>query len=257
VRKLLGLVMLVISTAPLNAASVQELIKDLTSKDNEVRRKAAQELGELGKDAKPALKALSKSLKDSDVYVRRYSAQAIGKIGPDASDTIPELFKLLDDGKPAVREAAIKAIGAMGSSAIPALTKALAGTAGDVQENAIDALGQIGESAVPSLAEAIRNPKIDAALRRKAIASVLKMGNAGKGAIPALAEAVKSPRAMGTGNNPRQMRLDAIAALGTLATPENKGAVKVLSDIANDEKLRDMGLKNQVRQALKKIESKK
>jgi HEAT repeat protein len=253
VRKLLGLVVLLIATSPLRAAGVEDLIKSLSSSDNEIRRKAAEELRDLGKEAKPAVKALTKALKDPDRFVKRFSAQALGNIGDDAKDSIPELAKLLEDGNQSVREAAVKAIGKMGSAGIPALTKALAG-ASDVQEHAINGLATAGPSAVPSLALAIKNVKIDASLRRKAIAGVVALGDDGKGALAALTETVKSPK--GIGRELNQMRLDAIAALGTLATKEDKAAVKVLDDIAKDEKIRNNQLKNAVKQALKKIQSK-
>jgi len=43
----------------------------------EVRRAAAKELSEAGKEAKPAVTALTAALKDSDLYVRRFAAGVV------------------------------------------------------------------------------------------------------------------------------------------------------------------------------------
>ena len=87
-----------------------DLIRKLSSKDNEVRRAAAKELGESGQEAKAAVKALTKALKDRDLYVRRYSAEALGNIGPViAREATPALAAALNDDKPQVRLAAVRA----------------------------------------------------------------------------------------------------------------------------------------------------
>ncbi len=254
VRKLLGLLVLLVfaSTA---AANVDALIKKLRSTDNEERRAAARELGDLGKDAKPAVKALTAALRDSDRFVRRWSAEALGKIGPDAKDSIPALSKLLNDGSQPVRQAAIKALGQMGEDAVPALSKALKGTTSDVQESAITSLGKAGPAGVPALSEAIRDVKMDSALRRKAVETVLQQGSEARKAIPALAATVKNPKAVG--REGRQLRLDSIRALGRLASKDDSTAVSVLEAIVNDAKSRDRQLKNTAAQALKQIQARK
>ena len=58
VRKLLGVLVLAGWAASLSAADVSALVKKLGSKDDEERREAAKDLGDLGKDAKPAVAAL-------------------------------------------------------------------------------------------------------------------------------------------------------------------------------------------------------
>jgi HEAT repeat protein len=255
VRKLLGLFVL-LAFASVSAANVDELIKKLGSKDNEVRRAAAKELGELGKGAKPAIKALTAALSDSDRFVRRWSAEALGKIGPDAKDALPGLTKLLNDGNQPVRDAAIKAIGKMGEDAVPALTRALKGTTTDVQEAAITALGQAGPSALTALSGAIQDVKMDASLRRKAVAAVLALGSEARKAVPALAAAVKNPKVMG--RDGQDFRIDSIKALGQLATKEDSTAVAALESITKDPKLRDNNpLKRAATQALKQVESRK
>src|SRR5262249_57715584 len=71
--------LLAASLLPAADADVADLVKKLSSKDNEVRRSAASDLADLGKDAKDAVPALTKALKDKDLYVRRFAAQALGK----------------------------------------------------------------------------------------------------------------------------------------------------------------------------------
>lgn len=235
-------------------ADVQDLIKKLGSSDNEVRRAAAKELGDLGKEAKPAIKALTLALKDKDRFVRRWSADALGNIGPDAKSSVPALVGMLSETQPAEREAAIRAIGKMGPDGIPALGKALTGTTSDVQEFAITALASGGEAAAAPLAGAIKNTKMNAPLRSKAIASVLKLGKPARVAVPSLTETAKNPRA--GGNEGRQLQIDAINALGRLATTQDKAAVTVLDDITKAKKANNQ-VKGAATRALKTIQARK
>jgi HEAT repeat protein len=253
VRKLLGLLVACVWAASLSAADVPELVKKLKSKDNEVRREAAKDLGELGKEAKPAVGALTKALKDEDRFVRRWSAEALGKIGPDAKESIPALEKLLDDGNQPVRDAAIKAIAKMGPDALKALSGAVKKTS-DVQEVAVPALAELGEPAAPALSEAIKDGKMNAALRRKAVAAIVKMGKPGHVAVPSLAATAKNPMAGGQDGN--ALRMEAIAALGKLATTSDKAAVTVLDDLAKAEK-GNKQVKDAATKALQAIQSNK
>lgn len=254
-RTLLTLAVLMLLPSWLMAADVAALIKNLGSSDNEVRRDAAKQLSELGKDARPASTALVKALKDSDRFVRRFSAQALGNIGPDAKDAISALAVLLQDDNAQVREAGIKALGKMGKSAIPALTKALSGTTSDVQESAISALAATGADGAPALIAAVGDVKMDASLRRKAIEVLLPLGTAANKAIPTLVEAVKNPKARGM--DARQLRLDAVAALGSLGKMSDKEVVSLLDGMVKDEALTDMQLKNAARAALKRVQGRK
>jgi HEAT repeat protein len=257
VRKLLGVLVLAGWAASLSAADVPALVKKLGSKDVEERREAAKELSDLGPEAKPAVSALTTALRDKDSFVRKWSAEALGKIGPDAKESLPALEKLLDDGKPAVRQASAKAMGKMGSSALASLTKALKG-ASDVQELAVPALAELGDPAAPALAGAIKDGKMNAGLRRQAVAGVVKMGSkAGRVAVPALVEAVKKPAG---GQDGQALRMESIAALGQLATTEDKDAVAVLDKIVKDEekkKQMNKRLKDAASKSLAAIQARK
>ena len=235
-------------------ANAPELIKKLQSNDNEVRREAARGLGDLGKDANSAIKPLVKALADEDRFVRRFAAQALGNIGPDAAkDAMAGLTKLLDDDKQPVREASIKALAKMGPTALPALKKALTGPS-DVQEVAIIALGGVGEGGIPVLAGVIKNAKISTPLRRRAIEALPK-GEGARPALSALVEVVIKPSA--NGPEARPFHLDAIAAVGRIATNTDSAAVAALDKIAKDESRPNQPLRKPAQNALKSVQIEK
>src|SRR5262245_26114915 len=66
------------------AGRVYQLIQQLQSPDNNVRSYAADALGQLGKESKEAVPALSAALHDQDAFVRISAAEALGKIGTEA-----------------------------------------------------------------------------------------------------------------------------------------------------------------------------
>jgi HEAT repeat protein len=161
---------------------------------------------------------------------------------------------MLNDDQQTVREAAVIALSKMGPAAVPALVKATTGPS-DVQEIAIKALGDSGEAGVPGLINALKDTKTPASLRRKAIEGLLAQETGAKKAIPALTEVVK--RAPPGGQDGRQLRIDAVNALGKIATKSDKAAVAALDAIAKNEKLRDNQLKTAVSRALKSINDRK
>src|SRR5438874_3047971 len=91
-RRLLAL-LLCSGIAVAAPADVTELVKKLKDKDVDVRRAAAQALGEAG--AKDAIGALKDALKDNDAFVRRYSALALATTGPEAKPAVPFLGMML------------------------------------------------------------------------------------------------------------------------------------------------------------------
>jgi HEAT repeat protein len=90
--------------------SVPSLVKTLHDKDPNVRYWAAQSLGHLGAEAKPAVPALIEALGDEDAMVRMGAAYALAEIGPDASESVPALRGRLQDPAPEVRKAAAYAL---------------------------------------------------------------------------------------------------------------------------------------------------
>src|SRR5436309_7419196 len=123
--KLLVFAILYTFITPAHADDAATLAKELKNKDPDVRRNAAQQLSEMGADAKPALSSLIEAVKsDKDIFVRRFAAKAIGGIGPDAKSAVPALTTAMHDGikedKLELSDAAVEALGHLGSSAVPA-----------------------------------------------------------------------------------------------------------------------------------------
>jgi HEAT repeat protein len=115
----------------------QTLLKD---KDYFVKWRAAVALGDIGHES--GVQPLVQVLKDGYGDIRRRAVEALGKIGKSA---IPHLTKALKDKNGGVREAAVIALGEIGrESAIPHLAKALKDENEDVRREAARALGMVG-----------------------------------------------------------------------------------------------------------------
>jgi HEAT repeat protein len=97
------LIMLLVSVAQ---ADVQQSITELSDRDWQVRRAAAQSLGESGATGKTVVAALTTALQDADSRVRRSAADALGNIGEKARAAVPALVDAFDDIDPSVVAAA-------------------------------------------------------------------------------------------------------------------------------------------------------
>jgi HEAT repeat protein len=177
----------VVALGNLGPSVVDNLIKALPDKAVQRRRVAAEALGLLGPNAKPAITALALSLKDSDDQVRLQAAKSLGKIGPDAKEAVSALRGALKDAMIHVRlEAALAVwridptephlsivIGGLGDPSPPAradacrilgtigpaaksaaapLEKILSDKDAQVRQQSAEALGRIGPAAVESSA---------------------------------------------------------------------------------------------------------
>lgn len=131
-------------------------LANLLTKDEfpDIRRKAAESLGQLGADARAAVPGLAQALQDKDVDVRRWTAIALGKIGPAANAALPALAGALKkDPDSFVRGHAAHALGNLGKEAVPALLDCVLKEAIiEVRLAAIEALGNIG----PDAGEAVK-----------------------------------------------------------------------------------------------------
>ena len=126
---------------------VPALIELFKNSDPDVRRSAADVLGEMGAAAKESVPALIELLKDSDPFVRGNAVDALGKIGAAAKESVPALIELLKDSDPFVRLSAADALGKMGAAAkesVPALIELFKDSDPFVRGNAADALGKMG-----------------------------------------------------------------------------------------------------------------
>jgi HEAT repeat protein len=94
------------------------LVAQLADGSWEVRQRAADQLGELGADAAPALASLrDKLLNDSDEDVRASAVRAAVAVAEDRESLLPDLVRGLADGHFKVRLAAAEALGKVGPSA--------------------------------------------------------------------------------------------------------------------------------------------
>jgi HEAT repeat protein len=129
---------------------IPNLIQELKSGDDHGRAKAAEAIGRLGPEGKPALPALLLALRDEGELVRQNALRAIIAIGPDAR-AIDGLTIALRDSDDTVRALSASALGGLGPLArrsIPALREAMQDRDENVQKQATDALNRIDPSSV-------------------------------------------------------------------------------------------------------------
>jgi biopolymer transport protein ExbB/TolQ len=86
--------LMMLLSVPLALADVQQSISELGNRDWQVRRAAAESLGDSRATDKPALEALMSALQDPDSRVRRSAADALGQIGEKARGSIPQLVAI-------------------------------------------------------------------------------------------------------------------------------------------------------------------
>jgi HEAT repeat protein len=147
----------------MNDRQVANHIASLRHKDPNIRRHAANALGEIGDPS--TVPALIGSLNDRTDFVRRKAAISLKKIGAPA---VPALAGALKSREELVRNAAYEALMAFGdASALPAVIEALKDDNVFVRGYAVEVLGKLGDaSAVPALIVVMRD-RYDAMWRAK------------------------------------------------------------------------------------------
>jgi hypothetical protein len=135
------------------------LLADLKSKDQQVRRDAANALG--GMRARRAVRALVDTLSDKEPSVREASAFALGQISDPAATGL--LIPLLADSNADVRASAAYALGMIGDrKGLRALSYSLGDSDSGVRSSAIFALGLMqDEEAVDEIIEALDDSSFD------------------------------------------------------------------------------------------------
>lgn len=227
-KRILGLLGMIVWAATAQGADVGALMKQLKSDDAAERRAAAKALEEGGAESRAAVPALVKALKDRDTFVRRFAAQALGAIGPDAQRAVSALATTLNDSHKEVQEAAARA------------------------------LGKLGPAGVETLIVLARDDNRDAALRRQAIDSLSSIGNAGHAAVPTLTELIKEPASKGKKKSaPDDVRVSAAIALGSLAASSDKETIKALEALTDKKSKAPRDLRMSANQALRKIRNNK
>ena len=135
------------------------LLSDLKSKDADVRRDAAQQLG--GMRARNAVRALVEALSDKEARVREASAFALGQITDQAATSL--LVPLLADKDVSVRASAAFALGMIGErKAGKALSYALGDPEAEVRSSVLVAMGLMqDEEGVDEIIDALDDESFD------------------------------------------------------------------------------------------------
>ena len=181
---------------------VAALVTALRDSDAEVRRAAANSLGQL--EDKRAVPGLIAALRDDDGEVRQQAAWALGQL-EDRRATEP-LAAALRDSNIEVRRKAAWGLGQLeDQSAAPALAAALRDDDAEVRKTAAWGLGQLELRTAPAeLIDALKDPNAD--VRRTAAWALSEMGDAR--AVPALRQMLNDTDA--------DARKNAIHALGQI-----------------------------------------
>jgi HEAT repeat protein len=129
------------------------------------RVEAAEQLAQLGPDARPAAVALVLACGDEDDEVRQCATAALEGIGPPEASDVEQLASFLEGRSPDVGYWAATLLGRLkgkGAAAVDALARAVAGSPHlSVRQRAAWALGEIGPAAVaavPCLKKATADP---------------------------------------------------------------------------------------------------
>lgn len=123
--------------------NAQELIKQLTDDDVNVRKNAADGLAEI-KDDETIIEPLINALSDENSQVRFKSSQALGNVGEIAVDPLIEAAKSEEDGE--VKRYILEAIKKIGSlKSVDYFIEALDDDDWGVKKVAARALGELGD----------------------------------------------------------------------------------------------------------------
>ncbi len=128
------------------AAAVGALNAALRDEDADVRRLAAQALGELGPAAEASRPLLIETLQDERLAVRLAAAFALQKLDPDGDAQRPVLIAAMKTGDGGVI-LRVAGYGAEAPWAVPTLIELLADKRPGVRRLSATALGQIGSPA--------------------------------------------------------------------------------------------------------------
>lgn len=192
-----------------------------------VRRRAADALSQMGKDAVPAGGALVKALSDADPLVSKVAMRGVAGLAPDVpAGAVPGLVKHFPDVE-AIR--AVAAFKAGGLEAQPELMKLFGHDDLAVRLQAMRAVGKIGEpakSAIPVLIAALEKDET-ARVRERAAEVLGEFGPASVEAIPALTKALK--------DEDHKVRRDAVRSLGQIGPPAKSALTDVKKLIDDPE----------------------
>lgn len=194
--------------------AISVLAEALADPDEFVGGTAADHLGGIGPEAKPAVPALIRALDDKRFVIRGSAANALGKIGAGAKDAIPALLHAPGPVGPGSTTFAIPAA-AVGPAAVPALIEGLNDPGDGPRRTAAEALGRIGPEARAAVPELIRMSTSARATDRVVAATALwRIARDGR-VVPVLIEAARPADGRGLGD--RYAALDALGEIGPAA----------------------------------------
>jgi len=149
---------------------------------------AAEELGRIGPDAKAAIPALMRLLKSRDDEVRRAAAEGISGIDPSAGKLSWALKMLSHSSYSEYKDKAVDVLRGISRYAVPLLIAELGNQNATARENAAWAPGEIGRDAKRAVPELIRVLHRDRVCEVKASAAEAlgKLGRGNKDVVPEL-----------------------------------------------------------------------
>jgi HEAT repeat protein len=226
---------------PFSESSVENLIGRLTQADSrEVRRCAAESLGQLGKDAAPAIPALLVCAVDVDAIARESILSALEAIDPawprnaESRKAIPALVKALKSKSSDERKAAYRLVRLIGRPAVPELANELSDGDDTVEQvyviRVLARMGPTAANAMPGLTLALGSEFLH--VRIAAAEALANIGPPPETAIPALVAGLSDWSA-----DARWAMATCLARVGTAAEPAAPFLLPLLAD--RDDRVRE------------------
>ncbi len=194
-------------------ADIPRLLVCFERNDEELRVKAAETLGKMGKIA---VEPVREKLKSRSPKVRYWAVQTFAFMDPAASEgAADDLLLCLQDQDVDVRRKAVYTVGRLGANnaaAFDGLIKALSDKDESVVETALEMLQKVDappKSAVPALTKLAKDPN-----HPTRVAAIKLLGKVGEPALPALRELLAKANA-----EDRHDLYQAILPLGDKAAP--------------------------------------
>ena len=175
--------------------------------EDEVRQRAARELGSIGPAAAAAVPGLIEKLNDENSEVRGYAAYALGRIGDGSDAVIEGLSRLAFDRAAVVRRAALRALQRLNppqEKVTPLVLKILEQGDATIIAPALETLAEQGEAALPRLCQALQH---DQACYWACLA-LAELGPKAGAAVPHLKPVLR--------HQDPEVRMQALAALGEI-----------------------------------------
>lgn len=175
-------------------AAVEPLMKLLTSPSVKIRADAADALGNIGAEAKPAAEALAKLIDDPEASVRKEAAEALYAIRPGPAIGVPVVAKLMKDPDPKLRAEAMNVLTEAGAEAVPFLKEALKDPKnGQWACLVISEIGPAAKELVPMIGK-IAADSDDPEVDKAAFLALGAIGPAAASELPQIVEALGEER---------------------------------------------------------------